>query len=166
MADNLYFTEAKDTVLRFIAKEYPTMPENLISMLINSFYKFCSYEEEGHDIKPRILFTSNIDLLSKNIPNFFKLHLFTDDDDRCKKCAMVEEELNNLGVTYYNFNVRASSYKDVLKRMNVDYEVRLPAIYVLDKGEISFNITNVQNKETVRNFIQNNDIISIVEKES
>lgn len=82
MADNLYFTEAKDTVLRFIAKEYPTMPENLISMLINSFYKFCSYEEEGRDIKPRILFTSNIELLAKNIPNFFKLHLFSDEDEQ------------------------------------------------------------------------------------
>ena len=42
MADNLFFTEAKETVLRFIAKEYPTMPEDLISVLINNFYKFCS----------------------------------------------------------------------------------------------------------------------------
>lgn len=82
MADNLYFTEAKETVLRLIAKEYPTMPENLISLFINSFYKFCSYEEEGHNIKPRLLFTSNIDTLSKNIPNFFKLHLFSDEDEQ------------------------------------------------------------------------------------
>ena len=112
-------------------------------------------------------FGNEVDAVSRALRNKDTfVVLFTDDDDRCKKCAMVEEELNNLGVTYYNFNVRASSYKDVLKRMNVDYEVRLPAIYVLDKGEISFNITNVQNKETVRNFIQNNDIISIVEKES
>ena len=59
MADNLFFTEAKDTVLRFIAREYPTMPENLISVLINNFYKFCSYEEEGQKIKPRIIFTNN-----------------------------------------------------------------------------------------------------------
>ena len=39
MADNLFFTEAKEAVLRFIAKEYPTMQENLISVLINNFYK-------------------------------------------------------------------------------------------------------------------------------
>ena len=37
---------------------------------------------------------------------------------------------------------------------------------MLDKGEISFNITNVQDKQTVRDFIKNNDIISLLEKES
>ncbi len=112
-------------------------------------------------------FGNEVDAVSRALRNKETFVIFfTDDDDRCKKCSMVGEELNNLGVTYYNFNVRASSYKDVLKRMNVDYEVRLPAIYVLDKGEISFNITNVQDKQTVRDFIQNNDIISLLEKES
>ena len=82
MADNLFFTEAKDTVLRFIAKEYPTMPENLISVLINNFYKFCSYEEEGQKIKPRIIFTNNIDLVNRDIPNCFKLQLFSDEDEK------------------------------------------------------------------------------------
>lgn len=82
MADNLFFTEAKDAVLRFIAKEYPTMPENFINAVIQNFYKFCSYEEEGQKIKPRIFFTNNIDLVNKNIPNCFKLQLFSDDDEK------------------------------------------------------------------------------------
>ena len=82
MADNLFFTEAKDTVLRFIAKEYPTMPENLISVLINNFYKFCSYEEESQKIKPRIIFTNNIDLVNRSIPNCFKLQMFSDEDEK------------------------------------------------------------------------------------
>ncbi len=82
MADNLYFTEAKETILRLITKEYPSLPENLISVFINSFYKFCSYEEEGRKIKPRIYITNNIDLLNKNILNCFKLQLFTDEDEQ------------------------------------------------------------------------------------
>lgn len=82
MPDNLYFTEAKDTVLRFIAKEYPALPENLITMLINNFYKFCSYEEEGQKVKPRIIFTNNIDLVGKHVPNFYKLQLFCDKDEK------------------------------------------------------------------------------------
>ena len=82
MADNLFFTEAKDTVLRFIVKEYPTMPEELISVLINNFYKFCSYEEEGQKIKPRIIFTNNIDLVNKSVVNCFKLQLFSDEDEK------------------------------------------------------------------------------------
>ncbi len=81
MADNLYFTEAKDTVLRFIAKEYPSMPEKLITNIISNFYKFCSYEEEGQKIKPRMLFLNNIDIVSKNIPNFYKVQLFCDEDE-------------------------------------------------------------------------------------
>lgn len=82
MADNLFFTEAKEAVLRFIAKEYPTMPEDLISVLINNFYKFCSYEEESQKIKPRIIFTNNIDLVNRTIPNCFKLQLFSDSDEK------------------------------------------------------------------------------------
>ncbi len=82
MADNLYFTEAKETVLRFITKEYATMPEKLVSMLLNNFYKFTSYEEESKQIKPRIFFTSNIDMINKNIPNCYKLQLFSDEDEQ------------------------------------------------------------------------------------
>ena len=82
MADNLFFTEAKETVLRFIAKEYPTMPEDLISALITNFYKFCSYEEESQKIKPRMIFTNNIDFVNKNIANCFKLQLFSDSDHK------------------------------------------------------------------------------------
>lgn len=82
MAENLYFTEAKEAVLRLIAKEFPTMPENLITLFINNFYRFSSYEEEGEKIKPRIMFTNNIDLLVKNIPNSYKLQLFSDDSEQ------------------------------------------------------------------------------------
>ena len=82
MADNLYFTEAKETVLRFITKEYATMPEKLVSMLLNNLYKFTSYEEESKQIKPRIFFTSNIDMINKNIPNCYKLQLFSDEDEQ------------------------------------------------------------------------------------
>ena len=82
MADNLFFTEAKEPVLRFIAREYPTMPEDLITAVIHNFYRFCSYEEEGQKIKPRIIFTNNIDLVNKNVPNCFKLQLFSDDDEK------------------------------------------------------------------------------------
>ena len=81
MADNLYFNEAKDTVLRFIAKEYPSMPEKLITQIITNFYKFCSYEEEGMKIKPKMLVLNNVDWLSKNIPNFYKVQLFCDNDE-------------------------------------------------------------------------------------
>lgn len=110
-------------------------------------------------------FGSDVDAVSQALRNKETFVVFfTDDDDRCAKCSLVGEELNNLGVTYYNFNVRASSYDDVLKRMDVDYEVKLPAIYVLDKGNIVFNINDIKDEKMVRDFIQNNEVISLLQK--
>lgn len=80
MPDNLFFTEAKDSILRLIIKEYPAMPENLVSVLIDNFYKFCSYEEESQKIKPRLIITNNIDIVNKTIANCYKLQLFSDED--------------------------------------------------------------------------------------
>lgn len=111
-------------------------------------------------------FGSDVDAVSQALRNKETFVVFfTDDEERCDKCSLVREELNNLGVTYYNFNVRVSSYDDVLKKMDVDYEVKLPAIYVLNKGEVAYNITDIQDEKTVRDFIQNNNVISLLEKE-
>lgn len=112
-------------------------------------------------------FGSDVDAVTQALRNKETFVVFfTDDENSCSMCSSVEGELNELGVSYYNFNVRASSYSSVLKKMNVNYEVKLPAIYVLTKGEVSFNITNIEDKKTVRDFIQNNQIISLLEEES
>ena len=80
MADNLFYNDAREMVLKFIMKEFATMPEPLITNLINYFYKFCSYEEEGLKIRPSIIFCNDINQIIKNIPLSFKLQLFADDD--------------------------------------------------------------------------------------
>ena len=80
MADNLFYTDAKEVVLKFIMKEFPTMPEALITSLINYFYKFCNYEEEGLKIRPSIICTNHINSVIKAIPQSYKLQLFSDDD--------------------------------------------------------------------------------------
>ena len=85
---------------------------------------------------------------------------FRDNEERCDKCSMVEDRLNQLGVSYYNFNVQSSSFDDVLQRLNIDYEVKVPAVYVIEKGEVRYNITNIQDEETVNSFIENNRVVS------
>lgn len=107
MPDNLFFTEAKDSVLRFITKEYPTMPENLISVIIDNFYKFCYYEEESQKIKPRIIVTNNIDTINKTVPNCFKLQLFSDEDVR-----MFSSRLKSLLLFCVNDWITYVEYKD------------------------------------------------------
>lgn len=141
MADNLYFTEAKDTVLRFIAKEYPTMPENLISVFINNFYKFCNYEEEGQKIKPRIIFTSNIDLVVKNIPNCFKLQLFSDENEK-------------------QFNSRLKSMVFFCLHDWISY-------VEIKEGKINYGICKVFNsikEKSLNQLIFENEVLSTTEK--
>lgn len=109
-------------------------------------------------------FGSDVDAVTKALRNKETfVVLFTDDN---KKGTLVQQELNDLGVTYYNFNVKSSSYQSVLNKMKVDYEVKLPAIYVLTNGEVSFNITDIKDEKTVKDFIQNNNILSLVDEES
>lgn len=108
-------------------------------------------------------FGSDVDAVTKALRNKETfVVLFTDDS---KKGTLVQQELNDLGVTYYNFNVKSSSYQSVLNKMKVDYEVKLPAIYVLTNGEVSFNITDIKDEKTVSDFIQNNNILSLINEE-
>ena len=108
-------------------------------------------------------FGSDVDAVTKALRNKETfVVLFTYDS---KKGTLVQQELNDLGVTYYNFNVKSSSYQSVLNKMKVDYEVKLPAIYVLTNGEVSFNITDIKDEKTVSDFIQNNNILSIINEE-
>lgn len=109
-------------------------------------------------------FGSDVDAVTRALHNKETfVVLFTDDSH---DVSFMEEELNDLGISYYNFNVKASSYQSVLKKMQIDYEVRLPALYVLTNGDVSFNITNVSDKKTVHDFIENNNISSLLSQES
>ncbi len=110
-------------------------------------------------------FGSDVDAVTEalNKKETFVL-FFYNDSDLCEDCSMVEDTLNELGVSYYTFNVQAPSYDSVLRRLQVDYEVVVPAVYVVVKGEVRYNITNVNSKKTVENFIKNNHILSLLEE--
>lgn len=110
-------------------------------------------------------FGSDVDAVTEalNKKETFVL-FFNNDSNLCEDCSMVEDTLNELGVSYYTFNVQAPSYASVLRRLQVDYEVVVPAVYVVVKGEVRYNITNVNSKKTVENFIKNNHILSLLEE--
>ena len=65
MVENLFYTDAKELVVKFVSKEFPTMPEKFITFLMNFMYKFCNYEEESVKIRP-----SNSDLSHSNLVCF------------------------------------------------------------------------------------------------
>ena len=146
MPDNLFFTEAKDSVLRFITKEYPTMPENLITVLIDNFYKFCCYEEESQKIKPRLVITNNIDTINKSIPNCFKLQLFSDEDVR-----MFSSRLKSLLLFCLNDWTTYVEYKD--NRFN--YGICKVFNSIKEKGlnQLIFESEPVLNNEKLNLFL-------------
>lgn len=110
-------------------------------------------------------FGSDVDAVTEalNKKETFVL-FFNNDSNLCEDCSMVEDTLNELGVSYYTFNVQAPSYDSVLRRLQIDYDVVVPAVYVVVKGEVRYNITNVNSKKTVENFIKNNHILSLLEE--
>ena len=81
MVENIFYTDAKESVVKLVCKEFPTMPEKFVTYVMNFLYKFCNYEEEGHKIRPSVLVTNNIDTIIKNIPTSYKLPLFFDENE-------------------------------------------------------------------------------------
>lgn len=81
MVENIFYTDAKELVVKLVCKEFPSMPEKFVTYVMNFLYKFCNYEEEGHKIRPSVLITNNIDTVIKNIPTSYKLPLFFDQDE-------------------------------------------------------------------------------------
>ncbi len=81
MVENLFYTDAKELVVKFVSKEFPTMPEKFITFLMNFMYRFCNYEEESVKIRPSLFITNDIDKVIKNVDSAFKLQLFVDDNE-------------------------------------------------------------------------------------
>ena len=83
---------------------------------------------------------------------------FRSDDSSCSECSMVEERLNAYGVSYYNYDVRVGSFSSLLEKLKIDYEVLPPAIYVIQDGEVLYNITDINDQELVDSFIEENKL--------
>lgn len=81
MVENIFYTDAKELVVKFVSREFPTMSERFLTFLMSFMYKFCNYEEEGAKIRPSLLITNDIDKVIKNVSNGYKLQLFEDENE-------------------------------------------------------------------------------------
>ena len=68
MEEMIFFDNAKDNVTNFFEKEFENFPPLLMSHFLNKFNDLLNYSEEESNIKPRIVFTDNIDAIVKAIP--------------------------------------------------------------------------------------------------
>lgn len=80
MAENIFYLDAKKSIRTFIDEEYSSFDNGMLNRLLDYFYKFLNYEEEGSKIRPTIIFTNNINYVAKNIPNVYKLVFYKDPD--------------------------------------------------------------------------------------
>ncbi|MCQ2555703.1 MAG: hypothetical protein MJ149_00010 [Clostridia bacterium] len=80
MEEMLFFDNAKERVTTFFEQEFPNFPPLLMSHFLNNFNDFLNYNEEGISIKPKIVFTDNIEVLSKSLNKIHILTLFEDEE--------------------------------------------------------------------------------------
>ena len=76
----IFFDSAKESVKSFFETEFENFPPLLMSHFLNKFNDIMNYSEEGMKIKPKIIFTDNIEAIIRTIPKSSLLTLFEDND--------------------------------------------------------------------------------------
>lgn len=80
MDETIFFDNAKEKVTKFFEQEFENFPPLLMSHFLNRFNDMLDYAEEDLKIKPKIIFTDNIDSLVKFVPKTMALTIFEDNE--------------------------------------------------------------------------------------
>ena len=75
MDETIFFDNAKEKVTKFFEQEFENFPPLLMSHFLNRFNDMLDYAEEDLKIKPKIIFTDNIDSLVKFVPKTNEINL-------------------------------------------------------------------------------------------
>ena len=68
----------RQEIRNFIINEFPDFPAKLEAQFLDFFRNLSNYIEEGVKIRPRIIFTNNIDMVVKAIPDTAKIEICSD----------------------------------------------------------------------------------------
>lgn len=71
-------SSVKQEIRNFILNEFPDFPAKLEAQFLNFFQNLSNYQEEGVRIRPKLIFTNNIDMVVKNVPNTAKIEMCSD----------------------------------------------------------------------------------------
>ncbi len=80
MEEMVFFDQAKDSVTKFFETEFENFPPLMMSHFLNKFNDILNYSEEGVKIKPKIIFTDNIEAIMRSIPKTHAISLFEDKE--------------------------------------------------------------------------------------
>lgn len=81
MNENIFYLDAKNKIVDFLGENFHNFPVKLQNRFMNFFPKMVKYEEEGRTYRPRLLFTNNIDIIMKSLPQPFKIEMFRDENE-------------------------------------------------------------------------------------
>lgn len=76
----IFFDNAKENITNFFEQEFENFPPLLMSHFLNKFNDIMNYSEEGVSIKPKILFTDNIEAIVRSVPKSYALTVFEDKE--------------------------------------------------------------------------------------
>lgn len=158
MQDTVTYSTAKVAVTEFVEREFENFPKKLFTQFLNFFSSLSTYEEEGTKLHPNILFTNNIDLISKNIEDCYKLSMFTENIAEvkfnynikklapfCKHGWVIFVNIKEDIVTYGICNVLNSIKEKSIKKLifsNAVLKERSDKLYIVHvEPTSSYNIT-------------------------
>ena len=78
MRDTITYSTAKLAVSEFMENEFTDFPKKLHAQFLNFFSELATYEEEGEKLRPNIVFTNNVEYVTKSIPDCYRIAMFTD----------------------------------------------------------------------------------------
>lgn len=80
MVTSVYYYNATEAVRELFLSEFKTLPSGDVDRLLNVFYRFVQWEEEGDKIRPSIILTNNINSVVKTIPETSKISFYVDQN--------------------------------------------------------------------------------------
>ncbi len=80
MEEIVFFDTAKNSVSNFFEKEFDSFPPLIMSHFLNRFNDIMNYSEEGLKIRPKLIFTDSIEIISKALSKTTTITVFEDSE--------------------------------------------------------------------------------------
>ena len=112
MIETIFYDKARKSIVDFFEREFPTLALEELETFIGFFYQMTNYEEEGTKIRPNIYIANHINVLTKIVPDCYKLTIYTDDNSNMFKQrlrSLMRFCSNNWSI-YINYSDSAVEY--------------------------------------------------------
>ena len=183
MNENIFYLDAKNKIVDFLAENFPNFPVKMQNRFLNFFPKMVNYEEEGVMYRPHILFTNNIDRVMRSLPSPSRIELFTDENEnmfasRLKALVPFTQHdwciyisMNDEGVSYGIFrninSIKEEGLDDIIFKSPYlkDRDDKIFGIYAYAENSWAVTMKSLKGNEMNINFALDIKVVSNWDKE-